>query len=246
MEPEFDNLVAERNRGRILSGVILIIVGVAFFARQMGMGLPEWMFNWPMFLIVLGFYVGAKHSFRRSGWLVLVAVGTVFMLEHIYPEMNLGDYFWPLLLILAGVFMVLKPNRDRKVWDKYCGNRYNKYPQTETDENRLEIVAVMGGVKKNVVSKSFTGGNIDCVMGGAEINLSMADMESTAVLEINNILGGTKLIVPASWDVVSEVMVVLGGVEDKRTMHTDNTHKSGKTLVIKGSCIFGGVDIRSY
>ena len=47
-------------------------------------------------------------------------------------------------------------------------------------------------------------------MGGAELNLMQADIHEQVFLEINNVFGGTKLIVPAHWYIKNEVSAVFG------------------------------------
>ena len=82
-------------------------------------------------------------------------------------------------------------------------------------------------------------------MGGSEINLLLADIKHEVVLEINNVFGGTKLIVPANWDVKNDVTAIFGGIEDKRSMNTTPPDPS-KVLVIKGTCLFGGIEVANY
>ncbi|MEJ7677198.1 MAG: LiaF domain-containing protein [Segetibacter sp.] len=82
-------------------------------------------------------------------------------------------------------------------------------------------------------------------MGGAEINLTQADIQDRAVIEATQIFGGTKIIVPPHWNVKSEVIAVFGGIDDKRPMQAGNLNPE-KTLVLRGISVFGGIDIRSY
>jgi predicted membrane protein len=73
-----------------------------------------------------------------------------------------------------------------------------------------------------------------------------ADIDGRVILEVNNIFGGTKLLVPANWNVQSDIVTILGGVEDKRPMMAPGSSANNKVLILKGACVFGGVDIRSY
>lgn len=230
-----------------MSGVILILVGVLIFARKLGMILPDWLFCWQTFLIALGFYIGAKHNFRNPGWIILVGIGSFFLLEHFFPEFNVHEFFWPVLLIGFGVFVIIKPKKHGH-WKDHMHGNFDPHcmEPTETNENKIAITAIMGGVRKNVLSKEFQGGEITAIMGGAEVNLIQADINGKVELQIENIFGGTKLLIPNNWVVVSEVMVVLGGIEDKRPVVADAHRNAEKILVIKGNCIFGGIDIKSY
>ena len=82
-------------------------------------------------------------------------------------------------------------------------------------------------------------------MGGAEINLQQADIKQPVTLEVNNVFGGTKIILPSNWDIKNEVTAVFGGVEDKRPYQSIVTNPD-KILVIKGSVTFGGIEIQNY
>ena len=57
----------------------------------------------------------------------------------------------------------------------------------------FDATTVLGGIHKNILSKNFKGGDITIFMGGAEMNLSQADIQGTAALDITQIMGGTKI-----------------------------------------------------
>ena len=116
---------------------------------------------------------------------------------------------------------------------------------TWSDEDFVDSTSIFGGTKKNIFSKNFKGGDLVNIFGGADIDLSQADFTGTAVIEVTFIFGGTKLIVPSNWAVKSEAVVIFGSVEDKRKMQTISENPD-KVLLIKGTIIFGGVDIKSY
>jgi predicted membrane protein len=103
---------------------------------------------------------------------------------------------------------------------------------------------VFGGVKKTVLSKQFNGGEIVVFFGGAEVNLTNADFVSPIQIDVVNVFGGTKLIIPANWEIRSEITAIFGGVDDKRRQGPDTV--SEKTIILKGTNLFGGVEIISY
>jgi predicted membrane protein len=113
-----------------------------------------------------------------------------------------------------------------------------------SSEDYISATTVLGGIHKNILSKNFKGGDITIFMGGAELNLSQADIQGTAALDITQIMGGTKIIVPPNWTIRSELTSVFGSIEDKRqNMGTPNPEK---VLIIDGSSVFGGIEIRNY
>ena len=96
------------------------------------------------------------------------------------------------------------------------------------------------------MTKDFKGGDVVNVFGGTELNLSQSDINGTAVLELTTIFGGTKLIVPSHWSVKSEAVTIFGGIEDKRQLLPPSLDRPEKILVLKGTVIFGGIDIKSF
>ncbi|HEY2348412.1 MAG TPA: LiaF domain-containing protein [Puia sp.] len=113
-----------------------------------------------------------------------------------------------------------------------------------SSEDFIDATTILGGIHKNILSKNFKGGDITIFMGGAEINLSQADIQGTASLDITQIMGGTKIIIPPHWEVRSQLTSVFGNIEDKRT--NIGITDPNKVLIIDGSSVFGGIEIRNY
>jgi predicted membrane protein len=113
-----------------------------------------------------------------------------------------------------------------------------------SSEDYLDATTVFGGIHKNILSKNFKGGDITIFMGGAEINLSQADIQGTVTLDITQIMGGTKIIVPPHWEIRSQLTSVFGSIEDKR--QNLSATNPDKVLIIDGSSVFGGIEIRNY
>ena len=243
---------ARHKKGKIIGGIIIFVAGAAYLAKEMGVALPEWLFTWQMFLIVLGLFVGVKHSFRNFGWIVLVGVGAAFMLEEYVPDMHVKVYLWPILIMALGLKMIFRPHgRYNRRWERHMygrrGGRFSAFgnEKSSSSEDTVEIDLVFSGFRKNIISKDFKGGTISCVFGGGELNLSQADINGEAILEVNQVFGGVKIIVPANWEVKTDkTSAVCGDISDKR--HNQTETNSNKILVVKGSVVFGGIDIRNY
>jgi predicted membrane protein len=111
-------------------------------------------------------------------------------------------------------------------------------------EDFIDTTSIFGGVHKKVVSKNFRGGDIVTFLGGSEIDLSQADIVGTARLDVTQVMGGTKIIVPAHWEVRSEVTALFAGFEDKRQQPA--MINPDKVLIIDGTSIFGGIELKNY
>jgi len=246
--------------GRVLGGFVLVGVGALWFMQKMGYIFPPWLFTWKMLLVAIGIYIGARHLFRGIGWLIPIIIGLLFLADDLIPGFNIKPFIWPIVIVIAGLFMIFRPRSCRnrhwkhRHWRRHRYNRYYNegkweeetklYDAPGSTEDRLDAVVVFGSTKKNIISKDFKGGEITCVFGGAEINFSQADINGRVELELNQVFGGTRLIVPPHWQIHPETVTFMGGIEDRRP--DTKITESGKILIIKGTSVFGGIDISSY
>ncbi|SKC44713.1 LiaF transmembrane domain-containing protein [Ohtaekwangia koreensis] len=244
-----ENTSPSNQSGRAWGGLIIVAVGAVLLAKKAGADLPSWLFTWQMALITFGVFVGAKHRFRDWGWLVPVAIGSVFLADRFIEDISIEQFFWPIIIIFIGLVMIFKPKRNRdgawKRWNEKQHQQFSAMSSQNTEEDFINAITVFGGAKKVIISKDFKGGEATTFFGGVEINLTQADINGRAELELTQVFGGTKLVVPSNWKIQTEELVsVFGGLDDKRKNIT--TPDPDKTLVLKGTCIFGGIDIKNY
>ena len=238
-------------RGRIWTGVLFLLVGGISLLKSFRYPVPDWLFNWQSLLIVLGLFIGVKHKFRGGAWFIMILVGAAFLLNDYVLLGDLDKQIWPIVLIGMGIFFIFRPRRRnfRKGWDvkKKAAESGGNMTSDETfiKEDFIDTTSIFGSTKKNILSKNFKGGDITNVFGGTEINLTQADIQGVATIDVTTIFGGAELLVPSHWSVKSEIVTIFGGVEDKRTVATI-TETPGKTLVLKGTIIFGGIEIKSF
>ncbi|WP_242921180.1 LiaF transmembrane domain-containing protein [Pontibacter liquoris] len=271
---------SERQSGKVGGGLVLVVIGVLLLAAKMNVFFfPRWVFSWQMLLIVLGLFMGFRHSFQRPGWLVLIVIGTVFLLDDFFfVHFSMRHFFWPILIIGLGVWLMARPKR-RHTWGNPPGTGpsgsdttgyypdvatgaapagdYTNYSGTYTApdagasepvpsvEDYVRTTAIFGGVKKNIITKNFKGGEVVSVFGGTELNLMQADMQYPVVLDTTQIFGGTSLIVPPHWQIKSEMVAILGGIDDNRPA-LPHGYDPNKVLILKGTTLFGGLNIKSY
>jgi hypothetical protein len=81
------------------------------------------------------------------------------------------------------------------------------------------------------------------IFGGSKIDLTQSKLGEGADMEVTNIFGGSNLIVPPEWNVSLKTSNVFGGFSDKRPK-VEKT--SQHTLTIRGLCLFGGGEIKSF
>ncbi len=262
-----ENVKTRKYRGNIWAGSALLLIGALLLVRQSGYPMPEWLFSWHVLLIIIGLFVGIKNRFRDFSWLIMVLIGGFFLVEHLWPGYNIKRYIWPILIIVLGVIFIFAPKGSgpcrKPVRRRFRSDRRFRLPDADqalsidnppiahedvkyvdTPEADLDVVSIFSGVNKKVLSKEFRGGEIVCVFGGAQINMINSDFTSPVEIELVQIFGGTKLLVPANWEIRSEAAAVFGGIDDKRPQPSSLAPE--KVLILKGVIIFGGVEILSY
>lgn len=245
-EPRFRN---RPSQAHIWIGIILLLFGSVFLLRQMGIVLPDWLFSWQMALIVLGLFIGVRKSFQGATWLILILIGTIFLINEFVFLDELRRFILPIILIGSGLFFIFRPKKtyDYIQYDATGNPLETPLPGgvVPSNEDFIDTTAIFGGCKRKVYSKTFRGGDMVNIFGGSEIDLTQADFTGTAVIEATTLFGGATLLVPSHWNVISNAVAILGEVKDKRVM-TNIPDNSNKTLIIKGTVIFGGVDIKSF
>ncbi|WP_256004465.1 LiaF transmembrane domain-containing protein [Pedobacter deserti] len=234
---------------RIWTGLIILGIGLVFLLQNLGVDIPHWVVSWHSLLILVGLLVGYKRRFQGFAWFILVLIGAVFTIEEV-TAYDLSKYYFAAIFISLGVFLIVKPkSQHHPKWGRRWGRPGPVDEQTvqseKGDPDVLDSVSVFGGSHQNVYSKNFKGGDVTAVFGGADVNLTQADFAGTVELDVVAIFGGMKLIVPAGWEIKSEVTTIFGGIDDKRGASVIITEPR-KTLVLKGVALFGGIDIRNF
>ena len=99
----------------------------------------------------------------------------------------------------------------------------------------------MAGNKTVSNSQDFKGGDITAVMGGVELDLRGASIQSEARLNLWATWGGIVIKIPADWSVINRGTAIMGAIEDK----SSGSPVANKRLIITGMAIMGGVDIKN-
>ena len=248
---------AKGNGFTLIFGLLLITAGILFLLKQFKV-IDFDVHIWPLFLIFFGVLSGMRKGFARPFPIILIALGILFFIpEFTIAGVSSERLIWPVFLMLGGAFLIFGPKKksylDR---DSHFQSGINTNPLSEIGvykennkrtENSFSIDAYFGGRKEMVTSKQFEACVATAICGGIELNLMQADsVNPVMVLDLRVLMGGVEIIIPSHWEIINEVDVLLGGVEDRRNLRTDIGDKDAKQLVIRGSISLGGLEIKSY
>ena len=226
-------LGGRRGFGTAILGIGVLAVGAILLLDNFGFTVAEDLFAyWPVLLILVGIshFVRPEGSRRYLAGSIFIAIGVIILLSNLgVINFDIWD-LWPVILVIAGLSLILKPFRRRGV-------------TIGEDTGVFEATAILGGADRRLSAADFQGGDAIAIMGGCEIDLRDCGSEGgPAEIDTFAFWGGIEIRVPDDWDVQVKGLALLGGYSD---MTRTAEGEGRKILVITGSAIMGGVEIKN-
>jgi len=226
-----------------LFSIILITAGVILLLNSFEIipdNISHIIISWPMLLIAIGIFGFTKER-HNFGNLMLLTIGVFFLVPRMWNIDNYESTFWPIMLILLGILMITRFSSMKSRLSDVSKSA------NQGSDDLIDDVSIFGGGERIYTTQNFQGGKITAIFGGSEIDLSRAKLaQGTNVLEVTFIFGGSNIIVPQNWRIQMETTSIFGSVSDKRRVIDVDSFEKDTSLIIKGSAIFGGGEIKSY
>ena len=224
-----------------LFGIVLVVVGAGLILKNIDIfpeSIEHIIFSWQMLLVVIGLVITIGASGERNSGVIVMAIGAFFMIPKIFKETFDINVLWPIILIIIGLIIIFSKRKH---------HRWKGHSEAKIGDNYIDIINVFSGSERQIISEIFSGGKITAIFGGCEIDLTQAKLApGVSELEIVCVFGGTEIIMPSDWNIKIDVMPVLGNFSDERRIIANNSVDMSKQLVIKGTVVFGGGELRSY
>lgn len=223
--------------------ILLVSIGGLFLLRNFGMldfKFPVRIFSWRLIPLFIG--INAFLKGKNMEGIIATTIAVVFFIPDFLTVAEQQTYFklWPMLLVGLGGLILYKYFNP-----KFDIPKRQKNPDG-SDYEFINESNIMAGTNKKVFSKNFEGGQINCVMGGAQIDLTEADLAEKSGINVFIMMGGLELRVPKEWNVMIDVLPIMGGVEDQITKFPDSVVNKNKKFYLTGNVIMGGVEIKRY
>jgi hypothetical protein len=225
-------------------GIFIMLIGVLLTLDRLNIvDTARAVRFWPLAFIAVGtaLLVQRADPHGRFWGFVWLFVGSWLLLNTLgVVRIGLWDLFWPALLIVIGVNLIrqtLGPGR---------GSRLRGVPTTSGN-----LFAVMSESKRAVVNEPFGGASMSAIMGGCILDLRQATLApgQEAIVDVFGLMAGHEIVVPSGWTVVTDVVQVLAGVEDKRLPPVGTVPPlpdgSQPKLVLRGFLLLAGVTIKT-
>ena len=239
MQPDWQRRHDLHSAVRFLPAIVLIAVGALFFLSNLHIIYMREVFSyWPVILIVVGVFkmVDSPSNHERTFGAIVFGVGASFLAHNMgFLPMGMGQ-LWPLILIGVGILMLS---------ERISGGRGNQSAGMSAP-GALAETAIFGGGKRKFNTPNFESAHLTAIFGGFEIDLRGSSMTGdSAVIVVDAIFGGAEIKVPDNWSVVMQGTGIFGGYSDSTTQPNAVQYPNPKQLFVKGSAIFGGVEVKN-
>ncbi len=248
---------------RFILGVFILLVGIALALDRLGVVQAHHVMRfWPAVLIVFGLTVLQRGSHGAVTGLVLIIVGIWLLLNTLgIVSLQVWEFVWPLLLVVIGARIMMRsgrmrsrtrnepPNFDQGSTASQPNNPSQPYSpaalptaaSTANASDHASVFSVLGSCRRRWGKAVFRSAEAVCVMGGFELDLrdALLGAEGSAQIELFVIMGGLHVLVPQNWTVISNVVPILGGIDDKTRTNSSTTQQ----LILRGTVLMGGVEI---
>jgi predicted membrane protein len=242
-------------RGRLVA-FLLILAGALLFLDNLGFlplgNIRAW---WPIWWIIWGAFImdNAKSPVSYVWASAFIFTGILLILGNLGILHVNGGIFWPMMLIAFGITLLLRPAHigdwPQRLKAAAEARGFNECRRGDTFlGNKLRESIVFSSVNRRVETQQFDGGKLDVVFGSIEIDLrdaAIAPQQRSAKLVANAVFGGIEIKVPRTWKVDMKSAAVFGGCDDRTVPPRPEPGFEPVTLVVTGSAVFGGIEIRN-
>ena len=111
------------------------------------------------------------------------------------------------------------------------------------DTDKIVCSAVFSGRDIRVDNSYFNGADLSALFGGIDMNLKNALIRNNVTIDVKAVFGGIDIIMPAGVRVVVDVTPILGGVENS-TAAPLGADENTPTVFVRGTCLFGGLEVK--
>lgn len=225
-----------KNAKNTIIGLIVILIGVLLLLKSLGIieNLNIFFKGWWTLFIIIPSAIGLINDDDKTGNIIGLFIGILLLLgvRDVISFDLIWKIFFPVIIIIIGLSMVFK--------DFFTQNIRKEI--TKINASDLEnYTAIFAAQKFNLANQKFTGGDINAIFGGIDLDLRETKLKENTVIKICAVFGGVDIFVPQNVNVKVVSHAIFGGVDDKRRNLKED---SKDTIYIDATCIFGGVEIK--
>ena len=222
-------------------GLFLILVGVVLGLNAFGVTNINLFFDgwWTVFIIVPSLN-GLIKGEDRTGALIGLIIGLFLLLsfQDVIDFNLIIKLLIPVILVVIGLSIIFK--------DKVKDVAVKKMEKRSNQDADLEhtYTSTFSEEKINLDNEKIDNCAINSIFGSVSLDLRNSIINENEDVVINNyvVFGGVTIKVPKDVNVVVKTTSIFGGVDNKTGRN--KSKENNKTIYIKGTILFGGIDIK--
>lgn len=225
---------AVRITPRLIVGLGVLAIGLLWTLDNMNIleseAITRW---WPVIVIAVGAARLLDPQVGKAPSVVLITIGTLLLLNKAgVLHFRVRDLI-PLAIATLGAKLVWDSVRRRDPAAHVVGE----------SASVIHTFALMAGVRRQVISDAFRGGDASAIMGGVELDLRNAKVAEGQEVVIDAFAwwGGVEIKVPAGWRITGDVLPLMGSFEDK----TSSQGATGPVLIVRGVAVMGAIEVKN-
>jgi len=221
---------------QIILGLLIVAFGVILTLDNLDyVEADDILRYWPLLLVAFGLarVLNSDCTSSRVSGGIMVIIGLWLTADDLWGLPIDIALWWPMFIVAVGALIVFRAMRG--------GGQRGPEAQTVSDSQFSEV-AVWAGKVRRVSSPVFKRADLTAIMGGVEVDLRAASTGGQeAVIDVFAWWGGIEITVPPDWSVSNQVVVFMGGADDK----SSGTQDSRNRLVLRGFVVMGGVEVKT-
>lgn len=214
------------NWGRLFFGSLVVAFGAALLLDAMdvldaGSIIADW---WPAVIVFAGLLALVANP---RHWLVggLITIGGAALLLGTLDVVDIGAIVFPIVIIAVGVVIL-----------------FGRGLGSSADVgDTVSAFHIFSGSEIASHSKSFRGGSISAVFGGAELDLRDATPAPDATLDVFTAFGGIEIKVPEGWQIDIRGLPIFGSFDNITA--TEHLPAGAPRVAVNATVLFGGLEV---
>lgn len=224
---------------RIITGIALLVLGIGWVLELTGVINID-LYGWWTLFIIIPCFISIFSSKHKSAPLTGLGIGILLLLAT--RDVILWNDLWKYIICLVAVIWGITLIFFHKSSCYSNQHTVDELKQINQDGRSIRQIKVNFGKQLYEFSgQRFEGANVETNFGFAALDLRNADLLDGSIINIECSFGGMEIRVDRDVCVKTAVEASFGNVESQcNTNPTDGI----KTIYIKGSCNFGGIEIK--
>ena len=221
-------LIQRRDPSGRFWGGAWTVIGAWMLLNALGwLDVTVWQLIGPLLLILIGGTVLA-HALRRQR----------------PPDSHAG---WPVASAFPESDRPLPPPLPPGAPAVRAGAAPPDVPASSEPDGMVSLFAVLGEAKRTSNDNPLRGGEMTAFLGGCVLDLRQASIPpgQQVVINVLAVMAGHEIRVPPGWVVASDIVPLLGGVDDKRLPPIEPLAPDAPRLRLRGIVLMGGVVLKA-